>query len=362
MWRFDAWSVRDGLAFVSDRKPDTIESRRTVFLTVPDLEPVPVGRISTALRATRASFQDGFRDPEGNEFGFESLEEVREVVRRAYLGSGLGPPALEGGGGEPPPTKPFRTDREPLPGGGGNVPDGGAYYEDRLRELRYEHLQMDALAERHRRRAFLQSIHDHRDARWLYALLREYGEATLFDCIRLYSARYRPEDRELLQQWAHLLYALGLWDDTAQLFAVAAVAGRGSPVFHDLFRYNYLGPLPDKAILFRVPCPLRPQWHSNLRVLAQKLLLPLCDRSYFVNNPEVPEFIPLLLCSLVIVVTSATAVAEHPDGARIDRHRLLGRALEWIDSELPRVELQPEVEDLLTRYAWGLVDLPPRSY
>src|SRR4051812_46889551 len=86
MWYIDAWSVWDGLAFASERMADTIQSSATVFLSVPDLEPIPVGRISTALRATRASFQDGFHDESGSEFGFVDLEQVREVVRRAYLG------------------------------------------------------------------------------------------------------------------------------------------------------------------------------------------------------------------------------------------------------------------------------------
>lgn len=92
-WRVDAWAVEDGKAFVSRREPDSIDAQSTVFLSVPDLEPVPVGRISTALRATRSGFQAGLRDEDGAEIPFDSLDEVRSLVRRAYLGSGLGPEA-----------------------------------------------------------------------------------------------------------------------------------------------------------------------------------------------------------------------------------------------------------------------------
>lgn len=92
-WRVDAWAVEDGKAFVSRREPGSIDAQVTVFLSVPDLEPVPVGRISTALRATRSGFQAGLRDEDGGEIAFDSLDAVRSLVRRAYLGSGLGPDA-----------------------------------------------------------------------------------------------------------------------------------------------------------------------------------------------------------------------------------------------------------------------------
>src|SRR5262249_44379666 len=65
----------------------------TVFLCVPDLQAVPVGRISTALRATRSGFQAGFRDQDGAEIPFDNLGQIRDLARRAYLAAGLGPGA-----------------------------------------------------------------------------------------------------------------------------------------------------------------------------------------------------------------------------------------------------------------------------
>ncbi len=90
-WYVDAWAVHDGKAFASRRPPDSIEAEATVFMSVPDLQAVPVGRISTALRATRNGFQDGFRDGEGNEIAFDTLAQVRDLVRRAFLIGELGP-------------------------------------------------------------------------------------------------------------------------------------------------------------------------------------------------------------------------------------------------------------------------------
>ncbi len=92
-WVIDAWAVHDGKVFASRRPLDSIDADVTVFLSVPDLEAVPVGRISTALRAVRSGFQAGLRDAEGNEIAFSNLGQLRALVSRAYLAAGLGPEA-----------------------------------------------------------------------------------------------------------------------------------------------------------------------------------------------------------------------------------------------------------------------------
>src|SRR5436309_15963831 len=61
-WRIDSWSVRDGAAFASRREAESMDADSTVFIAVPDLEAVPVGRMSTALSATRRHFQEGLRN------------------------------------------------------------------------------------------------------------------------------------------------------------------------------------------------------------------------------------------------------------------------------------------------------------
>ena len=90
-WFIDAWAVHDGKLFASRRRPNSMSADVTVFMTVPDLEPIPIGRLSTAMRATRSGFQEGFRDAEGEEVPFQTLAQVQEFARRAFLGSGLGP-------------------------------------------------------------------------------------------------------------------------------------------------------------------------------------------------------------------------------------------------------------------------------
>jgi hypothetical protein len=107
-WHIDAWAVRDGAAFASRREFNSREAENTVFIAVPDLEPVPVGRLATALSATRRSFQAGLWNENGVEIAFESLEQIAELVRRAFLASGLG----------------FGGSAAPLPGGERPAPGG----------------------------------------------------------------------------------------------------------------------------------------------------------------------------------------------------------------------------------------------
>ncbi|MGZ4676447.1 MAG: hypothetical protein ACXV8Y_07955, partial [Acidimicrobiia bacterium] len=83
-WYIDAWAVYDGMAFASFRQPGRVDATNTIFMSVPDLEPIPVGRISTALSATNRGFQRGLGDSEGNEIAFGSLAEIRIMVERAY--------------------------------------------------------------------------------------------------------------------------------------------------------------------------------------------------------------------------------------------------------------------------------------
>src|SRR5262245_13980117 len=195
MWYLDSWAVLDGLAFASERTADSIDASTTVFLSVPDLEPIPIGRISSALRAQRAGFQDGFRDDEGNEIGFETLEQVREIVRRAYLGGGLGGvPVPEGGRPvDPLLVEPFVEPTE------WHGPSGGDYYEEALERLGTDpKLARDYRALRfppHRRKLF-EDLYTTGDAARLYPYVRAYGEATMLEFAHTHRERlHLPEYR-----------------------------------------------------------------------------------------------------------------------------------------------------------------------
>lgn len=94
-WFLDAWNVVDGKAFASWRgaEPPRFKAPRrkgSVFLAAPYFEPEWTSRPSTALAAWRLGFQPGLHEQGQAEIGFDNLEELREFVRRAYLGGGGG--------------------------------------------------------------------------------------------------------------------------------------------------------------------------------------------------------------------------------------------------------------------------------
>jgi hypothetical protein len=371
MWYFDAWAVKDGLAFVSERPPDAITSESTVFLSVPDLEPVPLGRISTALRATRANFQDGFRDQNSEELGFDNLAQVREVIRRAYLASGLGP---VGAAEAPIPQDPFLRDYERPP----FIPEqpsetGGAYYERRVAQLLHEGQAKDwqdcsSLQYSEPRLQFLKKLHETGAARELYPYVRAFAEATLIECARRFAQSFhKPAERQLLQEWMVILGALGLWNDWGDFAHFLESSGISNFIYLVLDSrqlYEPYAPYPtwgwrgtstdfrgQKQLLFRIPCPLRSFWHQGIRVLSDKLLLPLTDRDYFSVNNHLPEFVPLLLCTMVVVVDHSLSPGVL-EMLPLNRHRIIGRAFRWLSHELPVLELPPKVEEQLTKYAW----------
>lgn len=358
-WYIDSWAVLDGLAFVSRRAADSVEAEDTVFFSVPDLEPIPIGRISTALRAQRASFQDGFRDADGNELALETLEQVREVIRRAYLGGGLGPVAAIA-----PPDNPLLVDasyppEEPAPAGGGALVELAGGVAD-------PHLPKDfsALAHPDERPHFLESLHERNSTEHLYHYIRAFGEATLLEFLHeRWKHMHHPDERATLSRWVRLLVAIGLWDGPdgcLQFLKKAHVAHLAHHlVTPSLSTFVPVPPAAARGLLFRIPCPLRPDWNRHIHTLGDKILLPLVDRDYFRRNHDLPEFIPLLLCSLVIAVTSGHAVDTFDALRLADRYRLLGRALWWIDRELPKVALPDSVEEQLSLFAWMRLEQNP---
>jgi hypothetical protein len=370
-WYIDSWAVLDGIAFASLREPDSIKADATVFLSVPDLEPVPIGRISTALSAQRNCFQDRFCDNQGNEFAFETLTQVRETVRRGYLGGGLAPVA------NPVAERPI----EPLLSEGVfEIPvkfpqgSGGAYYEERLqslttqRSLRHVQIDYSILQYPDKRKGFLESLRQ-KSTPELYAYVRAFGEATLLEFLHVrHNDLFKPEVRELLSQWIALLYLAGLWDTTHEFSTFLASSGLSDSIIGGSRPWTDPGswlaansPILSarKDSIFHVPCPLLNDWDKHIRTLHHKLLLPVVDRSYFVTNYQVPEFIPSLFCSLIIAVgPTLRAMPSSPFQAG-DRYRLMGRALLWLITELPNVTLPESVEDVLTKFAWSQLRMNP---
>lgn len=371
MWYIDSWAVLDGLAFASERDPESLDAKATIFLSVPDLEPVPVGRLSTALRAQRACFQDGFRGDDGSEVGLESLDQVRELVRRAYLGGGLGPEPTPV---EPRPVNPLLQEPRGARGPSRDWPSGGSYYDNSVLEHpnhfpsgqeRMLDTDFSALQWPKSRQALLRRLYQSDAALDLYPLLRAFGEATILEFLHQSAERLaQPDERALLDEWISTLWAIGLWSpDEGQGFFGRLkqhgleMGGLGR-YWHDPGFIPALAPAT-KEMLFHVPCPLRPEWDRHIGNLSHKLLLALAVRRYFKINSQLAEFIPILLCSLVAVVGPKSRLTGSVARLDIDRQRLLGRAFLWLIGELPSIELPAAVELYLERFAMEQLTLNP---
>lgn len=349
-WFVDAWAVRDGTAFASHRSPESIEADNTVFLSVPSLQPTPVGRITTALGATRRCFQDRLHDENREEVAFESLTQVRELVRRGYLASGLGP------GGAAVPAVPV----PPVEPGG----VGGSYYEEALTEIEVAgfswpvegRLVFDAL------RPYVGD---------LGRLVQRFAEATLLEWERAIEGR---DERWALREWYLMLARHSVWAEHGDL--VDFVSDHDCEVGRDIAMrfeqppyYWYRGVAApgvdapslgyeEQALLHTAPCPLRSGWYRGIHRLMDKLLLGMADATYFRSNHEVAELAPAVLASVLSLPTRPSVHSLFDDG--MQREEVIDHALTWLEGELPSVELPDVAEDLISRYAWQQLDSDER--
>lgn len=352
-WFVDAWAVRDGLAFASYRGRDDIRgAERSVFIAVPNLDAIPVGRASTALWATRANFQDGFVSREtGDEIGFGTLEEVKELVRRGYLAGGIGPGP--GAGGEQAPPSP-----EPVPNA------GDALLETGMQELADRQSWFEGskdIGELVNRVIWFSELSRGPAIDDLFEHLRVFAEASLAKWAE--EIRQNPLFRAPIDdfvRWLYTLHACAVWRSPRELDG--ALERIGTPSFLselDLWAHRpfLFGAWPvltalnaDEQIIFRVPCPRMPKWHPRIERLSDKLLLATSTIDYFDMNSQLVEFIPSLLAAMA-TVSHASVQSAHlvPDA----RRQLLKAALEWLSSQMPQLRLPPDAEYLLTDFAWS---------
>lgn len=348
-WYLDAWAVRDGVAFASVRPPDSIDARNTVFLSVPDLQPTPVGRITTALAATRRGFQAGLRDLDGTEVAFDSLNQVREVVRRGYLAGGLGP-----GGAAPPAFQLPPT--EPGAGGGayfGDALDGSPWAETRWYEPGdpgFRGLQQVPLNE-------------------LAHLVQRFAEATTLQWELALESKDLPHGvdgraaRWGLREWYLTLIAQRLWGDIDEFadfvlqadsrIGIGLLERTGSPYFGTLYSSGLLVPelrrFSDQALLQSAPCPLLRYWDPHIRRLMDVLLLALADARYFAKNNQLPELIPILFAARLLASDPPSVHSAVGDGPSSEE--MLEHALHWLFAQTPHIELPEIAEELLSQYA-----------
>lgn len=358
-WYLEAWAVRDGVAFASARPAESVDARNTIFLCVPDLQPTPVGRITTALGATRRGFQAGLRDSNGVEVAFDSIAQVREIVRRGYLAGGLGP------GGAATPAFPL----PPVEPGG----IGGAYFETAVRSSPWVDM-----------RWYEQGYGDFRALRHqvplieLARLVKLFAEATVLEWEQALQGRVLAHDdfrraQWGLREWYLTLVSRAIWTDTDEFvqFVIANHCRIGHQLlevtagsaFTGLHPSGRLAPehrrFSDQALLQSAPCPLLQHWNPRISRLIDKLLLPLADAGYFQQNPDVRELIPTLLCAVLSVPAPPSLHAAFGDG--VSSEEMVDEALDWLAAQAPQVELPAVAQMLISEYAWNQLKVPPRG-
>jgi hypothetical protein len=360
-WYLDAWAVRDGVAFASVRPPDSIDARNTVFLSVPELQPTPVGRITTALAATRRGFQAGLRDFGGVEVAFDNLSQVREVVRRGYLAGGLGP------GGAATPAFPLPPGR---PGDG-----GGTYFANALGGSPWAETRWYEPGDRDFR-----MLRQQVPLTELAGLVQCFAEATalqwelILQHQELPTRADRRDPRWGLREWYLTLIAHRIWENIDEFarFVVRPECRIGRQLWErtdhrscsTIYSSGFLAPeqrqFSDQALLQSAPCPLLHHWNPHIRRLMDKLLLALSDAQYFAHNNQVPELIPILLAARLSASAPPLVHSAFDDG--LSSEEMMDHALGWLVAQTPRIELPEIAETLLSQYAQKQLEVPqPRG-
>jgi len=365
-WFIDAWAVHDGRVFASRRPPGSIVADATVFMSVPDLEAVPVGRISTALRATRSGFQEGLRTNDDNraEIPFDNLRQIRDLVRRAYLAAGLGPGSPGAAAGPLP-----RPDVGTGPGGGflaeSSGPEGSwaSVYLSETDPPRDIDQAVDTVA----RATVLE---------WdLYLAAREPKK------IR---AALEPDEIRGLVGWLGALRGSGVlpWEAgdhpgvpfQHSLMRLAEQYGarhlsEALRRIHDTWEPGFPFEIGDRisgywsrGYLAVVPLPTAPNWSPLVRRLADMVILPAIDRRFWSGPRQVTslDVAPLVLCHAIRQPERSGRLPGERSAAQVAYGRALA-SMTWFMSQ--ENELPPAAEDVLAEFIdeclAGPTDAPP---
>lgn len=346
-WHIEAWSVRDGMAFASRRPAgQVLSAQRTVFVGVPGLEAVPVGSVSPALWATRANFQQGLHDPDGEEIGFENLDQVRELVRRGYLAGGIGPSPPEGEPGPPPARPPNAREGE----------QAEADLQRKLADLagEYQHHDMANPASRQR---FFELLTRPQHARLLRELLLDCAVSVIvLWAQRSVAGGPSLRDRSDFSRWiSAVIWHLGLWthpwEAERSVEESLRINGGEGAAFHDLFygwRYGtdwHASAAGD--LVFVAPCPTPRGGGPRVSCLSDKVLHYVLSASASQRTQALEDLVPAVLAAMLVTVTMPVPVLRNSDADFIERLRA---ALAWLSAQMPQHALSARVDAALQRF------------
>lgn len=326
-WFIQSWAAFDGYAFASHSNyhfaadGDAAADRRTyldpdrvVFLGPPHFTPVPV-RYATALAASRGPFQDGFADSNGVEVAFETIDQVIELVRRAYVAGGANLQPPPGGDQLSEETEP----PEPTP-------------EQTVAEARAWNgwlARAAAIRTRRDRQDWLGNFHLMSSAPLIGSLGAFCRNSLTALAGRLPFQRdaATPAEMDLVVWWSLVTEMLGFV--------------RGTP--HWMPPWPYYGyPMPAafgadleasvlSGLLHRIPCP-DPGPHG-FASLGQHLCAATSDKQYLASLSSLELALPMLTAAFAIAAARSWAARLPSPGS--DGSVVRARGLYWLANQFP---------------------------
>jgi hypothetical protein len=342
-WFLESWSVADGCGFAAYRNYSDGGAggrdyhdppQQVIYLCAPHFTPTPAG-YATALSAARGRFQEKFFDDHGTEVAFETLDQLIELVRRAYLAAGAGsnPPPDPTAPLGPEPNSPRLDDHE------------SSKWREAIRRLR----SAQTTDERSDAAKYIDSIWSdgattslvHFCSLVVAAMAKETGSRN--------SGVHRERDRR-----DFLLLALEMNDwphaDDAALFVSRAFSLFGArpsypywgpPAYHGwygpLARTDGLSRALSGGLLKALPAPYSWKPYDRLARLGDHLAAGLADRGYLESVTSFEQLLPLLACALAL----AAAESHRFQGGALfcDASVVRRRAFDWLARSVPGDEL-----------------------
>jgi hypothetical protein len=333
-WFLESWAVPDGCAFAAHRNymlrgdgsreyldpPDEV-----IYVAPPHFTPTPVG-YATALAGARGRFQEKFVDQRGTEVPFETLEQLIELVRRAYLASGAGGAPPSDNAPKPDEPRPTLDEQE------------DQHWVEAVRRLKTGQTR----DERKSTAAYLSSIWSPSASRSLVdfcgAVIEAYAREAALTSSRLDLERDLRDFTLLsveMNEWANWHLGAQFLDDLFYRHWVhLGIADPGPP--HWWWRATSTDDLSRalaSGLLNRLPSPISWPPFQNLRRLGDHLAAATADRNYLASVTGFSQLLPLLTCSLALA--AAESYRFRSGGFFRDASRVRSRAFRWLANEVP---------------------------
>jgi len=352
-WYIDTWATRDGLAFVSNREPRYLKCSQTSYISPPFFRPIPISNISTGLGAGRGGFQERLLDKDGKEIPFESLTQIIELVRRAYLKGGSG---LQPGGGEGVEKGPAPDFPNPYPS---ELLDGPNHNKSIASMEQINHLIKSL--DHENRKKLSQSFRKRLDESFKGPKWRDFKLLSLFSRdVRLLLAIRRSSVKNLSPESLYVRDTFAFWC-TLNRYLIFEEGAHGMeykysvrikeheyPYYCD---YHFLRNQISNGILYEIPLPSHWTIGGVESTLGDHMNSILSDRSILFDaiSQWVP-FIPVLFCSLIMALAADMPKFLFSYLPRdFVRTFLSPKAADWLSSSLPDKILDNHpAEDIIT--------------